>query len=121
VAGARQLRAQLKAAGQDLGDLKAAHKAVGDIVAPVARSGAPVVSGRLGGSIRVAGTTTATIIRAGTKVVPYAGPIHYGWPARAIPARPFITDAAKRTEPQWAGAFTAAVNAILSKITGKGQ
>jgi hypothetical protein len=28
-----------------------------------------------------------------SRTVPYAGPIHYGWPARNIESQPFLLDA----------------------------
>ena len=38
-------------------------------------------------------------VSVGRATVPYAGAIHWGWPARNISAQPFLTDAAKQTEP----------------------
>lgn len=118
VDGARQLRSTLRRAGDDLSDLKDIHAEVGRIVEPVARAGAPVVSGRLAATVRSSGTKTQTVVRAGYASVPYAGPIHWGWPARRIRPRPFIADAAKKTEPRWVLAFKTGVDRILNKIKG---
>lgn len=43
----------------------------------------PVRSGRLKGSLRVTATKRGGYVRAGSKArVPYAGPVHFGWPTR---------------------------------------
>ena len=50
--------------------------------------------------------------------LPYAGPIHWGWPARGICAQPFMTDAAADTEPSWTRTYRAEVDRILDRIEG---
>lgn len=119
VDGARELRRQLRAASDDLGDLKAAHAEAGRIVEPVAKGRAPVRSGALRASVRSSGTATAAIVRAGYARVPYANPIHWGWPARNIRPQPFAWDAIKKTQPRWMLAYQRAVNGILSRVRGK--
>lgn len=116
VEGARQLRSTLRAAGADLDDLKRAHAAASELVARAAR--APVRSGRLQSTIRAGQTRTAAIVRAGYKSVPYAGPIHWGWPARNIAANPFLTEAAQSTEPQWITQYEQDVERILDQVQG---
>lgn len=119
IEGARELRRQLRAASDDLGDLRAAHAEAGRIVEPVAKGRAPVRSGALRASVRSSGTKTAAVVRAGYARVPYARPIHWGWPARNIRPQPFVWDAAKKTEPRWMLAYQRAVNVILSRVRGK--
>ena len=119
VEGQRELRKTLRAAGDDLEDLKAAHKAAAEIAAGGSRPLAPVRSGDLAGTIRAGGTKTSAVIRAGKKVVPYAGPIHWGWPARGIEPHPFLADGAQRTEPQWVELFYQALDKALKKVKGK--
>lgn len=58
----------------------------------------PVKSGRLALSIRPGSAKQKAIVyagngRRGKNGVPYAGVIHYGWPARSITARPFLDEA----------------------------
>lgn len=118
VVGARQLRSTLKKAGDDLGDLKDAHKRAADVVANAAKQRAPKLTGRLAGSIRGAGTTTAAFVRAGFKSIPYAGPIHWGWPARNIKAQPFMSDAATQTEGTWLPIYENAVDEALDQVKG---
>lgn len=118
VEGAAQLRATLRRAGDDLLDLKAAHGRVSAYVASQARSRAPRVTGTLAGTIRSSGTKTQALVRAGFKRVPYAGPIHWGWPKRNIRANPFISDAATSTESRWIRQYELAVDGIVRKIEG---
>lgn len=117
--GARELRKQLRAASADLGDLKAAHAEAGRIVEPVAKGRVPVRSGALRASIRSSGTQTTAVIRAGYARVPYANPIHWGWPARNIRRNAFAWDAIKSTQPRWMLAYKKAVDGILSRVRGE--
>ena len=55
---------------------------------------------------------------AGGASLPYAGPIHWGWPARRIEAQPFIADAAQATEPIWIPAYEADVQAAVDLVNG---
>ncbi|WP_428639693.1 HK97 gp10 family phage protein [Schaalia sp.] len=135
VDGARELRRQLKAAGDDLSDLKATHQRVARIAADGAEALAPVRTGRLRQSIRSAGTKTAAIVRVGKKSVPYAHAIQWGrkiWPsARGPQPNPprhkhpsvilpslFATQGAKATEPKWVAEYMNAVDKALATIEG---
>jgi hypothetical protein len=106
----------LRAAGDDLSDLRDVHGSVAALVAGVARP--PRRTGRLGSTVRAAGTKTAAIVRAGFASVPYAGPIHWGWPARAIKAQPFLSDAATSTESTWQAFYFAEIERILDTVKG---
>lgn len=111
VTGAKELRKairQVEDAAAKKGmqaDLKGAYRTAARAVEVQAKMEAPRRSGRLAGSIKAKGTTTgASIVAGGLKAVPYAGPIHYGWPSRPnrskgwrggpIAANPFLTRAA---------------------------
>lgn len=118
VEGARKLRATLAKAGRDLGDLKAAHADAGRIAETGARGRVPRLTGTLAGTIRSSGTKTAAIIRAGRSAVPYAGPIHWGWPGHNILANPFLTDGAQDTEHQWVDVYERAIDEALDQIKG---
>lgn len=63
---------------------------VGRLVAQQAREEVPVRSGRLQGTIRAANTARGAKVRAGSKRVPYAGPIHFGWRDRNISPNKFL-------------------------------
>lgn len=116
--GAAELRRTLRKAGQDLEDLKDANAAAAKIVEEGAVGLVPVDFGNLARSIRSSGTKTAGVVRAGSKAVPYAGPIHWGWPARNIQANPFAADAAKLTEPTWGRIYEDAVQQAIKRIKG---
>jgi hypothetical protein len=79
---------------------------------------APRRSGALAATLRGSGTQAAAIVRAGRGSVPYAGPIHWGWPARHIPAQPWIYDAAQRSTEQWTGLYLTALEKIIDGIEG---
>lgn len=119
VEGQRELRKSLRQAGDDLEDLKAAHKAAAEIAAGGSRPLTPVRSGTLQGTVRAGGTKTSAVLRAGKKAVPYAGPIHWGWPNRGIEPQSFLADGAKNTEPQWVELFYQALDKALKKVKGK--
>lgn len=118
VDGARQLRASLKRAGVSLQDLKDAHRQVADLVLDAGRPNVPVASGRLRDSGRAAGTQSAAIVRYGGARTPYAGPVHWGWPAHGIPARPWAADAAERTENTWSRVYLQALETIIATVEG---
>ena len=116
--GAATLRRTLKQAGDDLEDLKEANAGAAKVVEEAALGLVPVDSGWLASTIRSTGTKAAGVVRAGGKTAPYAGPIHWGWPDRNIPANPFAADAAKLTEHIWGEIYADAVNKALDRIKG---
>jgi hypothetical protein len=118
VDGLRTLRRTLKAAGVSLQDLKDAHAQVANLVVRAAEPAAPRRSGALAATMRGSGTQAAAVVRAGRASVPYAGPIHWGWPARHIKAQPWIYDAAQNSQDQWTGLYLAALEKIIDGIEG---
>ncbi|WP_282939120.1 hypothetical protein [Corynebacterium auriscanis] len=139
VQGAKRLRRTLKQAGVDVKQLKAVNKEAADIVVPVAIGTAPVGGpyrsrgrgrarkpGRLKNSIRSFATQRAGVVRAGSAArVPYAGPVHWGWPKQpgrqgsGIRANPWISVAAKATEPAWTKAYERKVREVINSVKGK--
>ena len=119
VQGARTLRRTLKQAGLGVADLKAGHKAAAEVVKTKAEPWTPQRSGRLRASIKAgAFEGTARVTAGGTKAVPYANPIHWGWKSRNITAQPWLYAAAKQSEPQWLDAYLKAVEAVIEKVEG---
>lgn len=118
VEGARQLRASLKRAGLDVQDLKNAHRAVAELVKDRAAPKAPRRTGALARSLRAAGTQREAIVRAGGARVPYANPIHWGWPRRHIAAQRFISDAVLANEDPALDIYLHALESIIDKIEG---
>lgn len=116
--GAARLRRTLRKAGRDLGDLKAAHGKAAQIAQQASAPLVPVRTGNLKATLRSSGTSREGIIRAGRASVPYAGPIHWGWPARGIAPQPFISEGARASEPVWFRVFEADLDKILDQVKG---
>lgn len=114
--GARELARGLKQAGADLKDLRQVNKQAAQLVVPEAKSLAPHKTGRLAASVRAGATQKAGVVRAGSKRIPYAGVINYGWPGHNIKPTRFATKAAKNTEPQWTQLYADAVQKIIDRI-----
>lgn len=82
---------QLSKAGADAQDMKNLMHEIGMIVVNAANP--PVRSGALSGSLRAGRGKTKAVVRAGGARIPYAGVVHYGWPARGIRPNPFLIEA----------------------------
>ena len=117
--GARQLRRTLKDAEANLDDLKDINREAANIGLNAARPAIPVLTGRLAGSARAAGTKTAAIIRFGTKAIPYANPIHWGWPKRNIAANKFGIEPVRAVEPRIQAVYLDGIQQILDTIQGE--
>lgn len=97
VEGARELRRALKRLDGNLADLRDVHRDAAEAVRSEAASLVPVLTGRLRSTIRVsARNVQASVLAGGRSLVPYAGPIHFGWRARNIEPQPFLYEAADR-------------------------
>ena len=141
VVGLRQFQKQLTALGDDAVDeLKRAHLEAAKIVEGEAKrivprhgstsviSGTPYwrtpphASGNMANTIRSAGQRRGGYVRAGRKSVPYAGPVHFGWPSRPNPAKgwqggpirpnPFLYDALDKRREEVANAFARYIDDI---------
>jgi len=86
IEGAREVRKAFKEAGA-MKELKDAHKQAAAVVVKDAVLLVPKRSGALSKSIRAAGLQSSAEVRAGRASVPYAGPIHFGWPNRPNKAK----------------------------------
>jgi len=94
IVGLRETQKALKNLGEATKkDLKSTHKEAAQIVVNGAIRYVPVRTGALAASMRAASTMTSGKVRLGNSKVPYAGAIHFGWPARRIKPQPFIYDA----------------------------
>jgi hypothetical protein len=118
VDGLRRLRRDLKAAGETTQDLKEANAAVAALVAVAAAGRAPQRTGRLAGSGRGNRAVGRATVTFGGAAVPYAGPVHWGWPAHGIEPHTFIPDAAQATEPVWLELYLQGLNRALEPIAG---
>lgn len=119
VEGSRELRATMRKAGANMRDFTAANRTASAIVARDASARAPRLTGALAGSVRAGASQSSGIVRAGGARLPYAGPIHWGWPARNISAQRFATEAAAATEPTWSEVYFAELERIINGVRGR--
>ena len=116
VEGARELRKALKTVGDEAkAGLKDVNLEVAEIVAREAVTRVPVRSGALRETVRAAGAQTRASVKAGFKKVPYAGVIHFGWPARGILPRPFLYDALDARRDEVMDAYTDGMADLIKK------
>lgn len=118
ITGLPRLRSALRQAGGDLADLKDANAAAAALVAGAASARAPRRTGRLAASVRGNRAVGRATVLAGGAAVPYAGPIHWGWPARGIEANPFASEAARATESVWVPIYEAAITRVVDTVGG---
>lgn len=101
VQGLDEIRRGLRRLNSELPkELTRIHKKAATVVADAARARAPRRSGRLAGSIKPQAGQRYARVAAGRKAVPYAGPIHFGWPKRNIAPQPFLTDSVEAHAPR---------------------
>lgn len=114
IEGLREVQKALRDLSDDLKDeMKATHKKAAEIVVDGAKRIAPVRTGRLAASIRAAAVRTGGRVRVGSSSVPYAGPIHFGWPARRIKPQPFIYDALDPRRGEVAAIYADRINDLI--------
>jgi hypothetical protein len=118
VEGLGKVIRRIKAIEPDLVDeLKAANRTIADDVTVTARTLAPKRSGRLAGSVRPGATARTGIVRAGSRSVPWAGPIHFGWARRNIEPDPFLYDALDERRDEVEERYLAAINTIADRMS----
>jgi hypothetical protein len=132
VEGLSKVRRDLKALGGDLdlvkGEFLETNRRVAEIVIGDSKKFVPVLSGALAASIRQASTKTAAKVRVGSSggskrgggegaggLTPYAGPIHFGWPARRIKPQPFIYEAIDPRRNEIAQQYAERLTSIRNK------
>lgn len=131
VEGGRELRRQLKAAGD--GSEKAvrdANKNAAEKVVRAALPNVPVRSGKLRGSVRALASQSAGRVTAGRASVPYAAAIHWGEGAgninhstgatvrranRNIRGRPFLWEAADAMRDQIIEEYADEIDRLLDR------
>lgn len=123
IKGHKELRRELRRAKDKTLDeqLKAVHKESAELVVDTARPLTPVRTGKLRDSLRASATKTGGRARAGKKAVPYAGPVHFGWPARRIRPQTFLYDAADKRSDEVLAKFAKAIEDISAEIARRGS
>lgn len=105
----------MKAAGRKLDDLKRANREVGTFINGNAAPTAPRRTGALAASTRPNAAATNVAIRSR---LPYAGPIHWGWPARNIEPQPWLWATATGTQDEWLPKYEDEIQRIMDDIEG---
>lgn len=113
VEGLRKTIRQMEKAGVDSQDMKVLMHELGMIVVKAASP--PRDSGTLAGTIRAGRGKTKAVVRAGGARAPYAGVIHYGWPARGISPNPFLVNAMQRRRSNVLDTLDKGIEDILKK------
>ena len=116
VKGLKETIQALEQAGAATDDMKDLMHEIGMIVSRSASSRVPVKSGRLQRSLRAGRGKTKAVARAGSARLPYAPIIHYGWPARKIPARPFLADAVTREQHHIVNTLIEGLGEIIDRL-----
>lgn len=116
VEGATRLSATLRRAAARAPEMAGPNRSAAQATVSASRRGAPRRTGRLAAGTRVAGAnaSVATI----NNRVPYSGPIHWGWPARRIPAQPWLSQSARATEPAWIRKYNEHRDRLVNSVQG---
>ena len=116
ITGLADVNKALRSMSKDTRDsMKETHKRAAEIVIQGAKRYVPVVTGRLAASIRNSSTQRMGRVRVGSASVPYAGPIHFGWPARQIKPQPFIYDALDGRRREVAAVYVKRIDELTVK------
>ena len=114
VEGAKEFRSALRSIAPELrAEMRTVNLEAARVVLPVALARVPVRSGRLRSTIRVLASQRAGRVAAGKKLVPYAGPIHFGWPARHIRPQPFLWNAIDSRRSQVIAVYERRVSQVV--------
>lgn len=122
VEGLSELNRQLRRAGADLTDLKALNQEAVNTVLPYVNSLVPLGiedPGALLATIRGSATGAGAYIRAGSRSVPYAGVIEWGYSpsgAKNLSGRHYMTDALNQAEPEWIDIYFEKLEKIIDRI-----
>ena len=91
------------------------NKQVAEIVINETKKYVPILTGALAAAIRNASTKKSAKVRAGNKDVLYAGPIHFGWPARSIKPNTFLYEAIDARKDEVANRYSELVSDLITK------
>ena len=117
VEGARELSRTFRQIDKDLPrELRPIHRDTTTPVAALAEQLAPHRSGRLAGTVRVLASQRRGQVAAGRATVPYAGPIHWGWPLRNIAEQPFLTEALGRKQNEVVDIYMRGIDRLIDRV-----
>jgi len=120
IEGLSKVQRQLRKLSSDALDLNKSefletNKKVAEIIIGESKKYVPVLTGALAETVRNVSTKKSAKVRAGNVGVPYAGPIHFGWPSRRIKPNPFFYDAIDRRRSEVASRYADLIDALTSK------
>ena len=116
IEGLRDLQKALRNLTDDSrNDMKETHRKAGQIVVDGAARLVPVRTGALVASLRSAPTQRQGRVRVGSAAVPYAGPIHFGWPARNIKPNPFIYEVLDSRRQEVYALYAERISQLINK------
>lgn len=120
IKGLAKLQRDLRKLSTDALDLNkeeflATNKRVAEIIIGESKKFVPVLTGALAESVRNVSTKKSAKVRAGSLAVPYAGPIHFGWPSRGIRPNPFFYDAIDRRREEVRDRYDALIDNLTKK------
>lgn len=123
--GVSRLVRTLREAEGKLDDLKDVNAKIATLAAVAIAAEAPRRSGRLAASVRGNRAARRATVSAGRASVPYAGPVHWGWPRRRPPAKggpiapnEFGVRGLERIEPTAERLYIDGIQRILSDVKG---
>jgi hypothetical protein len=117
VEGLRELNRALRAVPAEYRKAqKEIHRKTAEPVAKAAKPLAPNQTGRLEQSIRALGSQRAGTVAAGGARLPYAPPIHWGWPARNIAPQPFLVDALEAREEMVVDIYFRETDRLIDRV-----
>ena len=90
---------------------------LGQIV--VRAANVPAESGVLSTTVRAGRGKTKAVVRAGGAKAPYAGVVHYGWPAHNIAPNPFLLNALDSSTTEIVDALSDGIGDVLRKANLK--
>jgi len=118
VKGLKQIQREVRSVDRDLAkEMRAAGKSAAQIIADQGEIEAPKRTGRLAASVKSVAQTNSAAVKAGTAArVPYAEPVHFGWPARGIKANPFLYRAIAKTSDRAAAEYEKKIGELAGRI-----
>jgi hypothetical protein len=119
VVGLKSLVRQLSALDDDAAKaIQAVNRTAAEQIASEARARAPKRSGKLAASIRAAATKYSASVKAGGSKIPYAAPVHWGWPRRGIAPQTFLYDALDARRGEVVAAYAQGLALAAERVHG---
>ena len=91
------------------------NKQVAEIIINESKKYVPVVSGALAAALKNKSTKKSAKVGTTYAKMPYGGPIHFGWPKRAIKPNPFFYDAIDSRRNEVRQRYDSLVSSLITK------